>query len=277
MSFRLLKLSVKFFLRLATRLLPSLPGFSFLLDQFLEVVMSEHKTIEHNGIKLAFSTPNSLCRYRVNTFSTKEPSTLLWLEGIPEDSVFWDIGANVGLYSIYAAAQVHARVFAFEPSVFNLEILARNIFLNRLHHRITIFPFALADTLGPSLFNMSTTTWGGALSTFGKDTDQHGGRLNTLFEYQTMGLTIDEAVQLLHIPPPRFIKIDVDGLEHFILRGGVHTLKTVESILIEIDDHFSEQAEESSRHLHQAGLTLYRKCDGYAFRQYNQWWVRANL
>jgi hypothetical protein len=123
---------------------------------------------------------------------------------------------------------------------------------------------------------MSSTAWGGALSTFGQDFDQHGGQLKSIFEYQTMGMTMDEAIQLLNIPPPRYIKIDVDGIEHFILRGGAETLKNVESVMVEIDDGFTDQAEETARHLRSAGLTLLRKCGGDAGSQYNQWWVRKS-
>lgn len=81
---------------------------------------------------MRFYVPNAQCRYRVSSFSTKEPDTLEWMDTIPPGSVIWDIGANVGLYSVYAAKSRGARVFAFEPSVFNLELLARNIFLNQL-------------------------------------------------------------------------------------------------------------------------------------------------
>jgi hypothetical protein len=123
---------------------------------------------------------------------------------------------------------------------------------------------------------MSSTAWGGALSTFGQDFDQHGGKLKSIFEYQTMGMTMDETIQFFNIPPPRYIKIDVDGIEHFILRGGTETLKNVESVMVEIDDGFTDQAEETARHLRSAGLTLLRKCGGDAGSQYNQWWVRKS-
>ena len=232
--------------------------------------------VKHGGMDMVFASPNNLTKYRSTSFSSKEPDTLIWLESIPQGDVLWDIGANVGLYSIYAAKKVNALVFAFEPSVFNLELLARNIFLNQLQGRVTIVPIALSNALGPSLFKMSSTAWGGALSTFGQDFDQHGGKLKSIFEYQTMGMTMDEAIQFLNIPPPRYIKIDVDGIEHFILRGGTEMLKNVESVMVEIDDGFTDQAEETARHLRSAGLTLLRKCGGDAGSQYNQWWVRKS-
>jgi hypothetical protein len=85
-----------------------------------------------------------------------------------------------------------------------------------------------------------------------------------------------DAANLLGIPAPTFIKIDVDGLEHFIIRGGSEILKHVESVLVEINDAFTEQAEESARLLQLAGLTLLRKCDIGAGTQFNQWWVRQS-
>jgi hypothetical protein len=88
-----------------------------------------------------------------------------------------------------------------------------------------------------------------------------------------LGITMTDAVRLLGIPPPSYLKIDVDGIEHLILRGGHEILRGVESVLVEIDDNFDEQATESAKHLRSAGLSLSRKCDN-AGSQYNQWWVR---
>ena len=85
--------------------------------------------IKYKSHRLVFSTPNWLCKYRIDTFSTKEPETLLWLDSIPKGNVLWNIGANVRFYSIYAATIRNSIVYAFEPSVFNIKFFARNIFL----------------------------------------------------------------------------------------------------------------------------------------------------
>ena len=130
--------------------------------------MNQTKVIVHSGVKLIFAVPNNLSNYRADSFSTKEPETLEWIDSIPDGSVVWDIGANVGLYSCYAAKQ-GVKVFAFEPSVFNLEILSRNIFLNNLTEQVTIVPLPLSDKLTFSTLNMTNTDWGGALSTYGKE------------------------------------------------------------------------------------------------------------
>lgn len=246
-------------------------------EQFLQARMDIKIPVRHGEVNMIFTSPNALTRYRADSFSIKEPETLIWLESIPKGAIFWDVGANVGLYSVYAAKKNNIQVFAFEPSVFNIELLARNIFLNDLVGCVTIVPLALSDMLGPNLFKMSTTSWGGALSTFGQDFDQHGKKLKSIFEYHIMGITMDEAMQLLGIPSPLFIKIDVDGIEHLILRGGTNILKGVESVMIEIDDGFNEQAEEAAEHLRSAGLTLLQKFSGGKGSQYNQWWVRRSI
>ena len=225
---------------------------------------------------MAFGAPNALCRYRASSFATKEPETLDWIDALPSGAILWDIGANVGLYSVYAAIKRDSQVYAFEPSVFNLEQLARNIHLNKLQRRITIVPVALSERTGASLFKMTSTAWGGALSTFDQDFGQDGEALKEVFEYTTCGISMSDAISYLGIPSPQFIKMDVDGIEHLILRGGKAVLQQVESVLVEINDDFAEQAQQASQCLSEAGLTLHRKCDLGAGNQYNQWWIREH-
>ncbi len=119
-------------------------------EVIIDDVMSRVQEVEYQGQRLKFTVPNALNRFRVETFSTKEPETLEWLDRLPEACTLWDVGANVGLYSVYAAKNKKCQVIAFEPSVFNLELLARNLFLNVLQDQVTIAPFALSDGIGSS-------------------------------------------------------------------------------------------------------------------------------
>ena len=124
---------------------------------------------------------------RHKTFFTKEPETLTWMDSFEENAIFYDIGANVGLYSIYAAIKKDVQVFCFEPSFFNLEFLARNIYINQLTDRISIFPVALNDKVSISNFQLTSTEWGGALSTFEKGFDDSGNKIQSKFIYNTIG------------------------------------------------------------------------------------------
>ena len=228
----------------------------YLYAQVLDTAMAQTQVVNHCDASLVFSTPNWLNKYRAETFSTKEPETLDWIDQIPRGSVFWDIGANVGLYTCYAAKSRNCRVFAFEPSVFNLELLARNIFLNGLTDQVTIVPLPLSDKLAFSKLNMSSTEWGGALSTFAKSYGYDGKDLDKKFEFSTIGLSIDDAIQLIRIPRPDYIKMDVDGIEHLILKGGSVVLKCAEGVLVEINDDFPQQALDAANFLSTAGLVL---------------------
>jgi len=184
-------------------------------------------------------------RYRHKTFFSKEPETLNWIDGFNPNSIFFDIGANVGLYSIYAALKKDMKVFAFEPSFFNLEFLARNIFRNDLNDKINILPIALNDKNGLNDFHLTSTEWGGALSTFEMNYDDSGNEMHPEFIYKTIGFSLDSIVKILNISQPDYIKIDVDGLEHIILSGAKEVLKEVKEILVEINDNFYTQSENT--------------------------------
>lgn len=272
----------------------------YLYAQIIREAMGRTQTVRHMGQQLTFAVPNALNQYRADTFSTKEPETLEWIDSLSRGSVLWDIGANVGLYSCYAAKQCDCKVFAFEPSVFNLELLARNIFSNGLTEKITIVPLPLSDALSRSTLNMTSTEWGGALSTFGEEyghdgkpmvsIDAYAGKMSgsseetyghvKVFEFPTIGLSMDQAVKDLNIPAPDYIKMDVDGIEHLILKGGHHALRAAKGVLIEINDQFSEQADDSSQYLKAAGFSLKEKRHaeefdtGVAKYTFNQIWVK---
>jgi FkbM family methyltransferase len=250
--------------------------------QIVGDMMGQTRAVTHHGVKLVFAVPNALSMYRADTFSTKEPETLEWIDGIPQGCVLWDIGANVGLYSCYAAKRRTCRVFAFEPSVFNLELLARNVFLNQLTGLVTIVPLPLTDTLTVSTLNMASTAWGGSLSTFGQAYGHDGQPLQKVFEFRTIGLSMTDAVERLRIPQPDYIKMDVDGIEHLILRGAMPVLAKAKGVLIEINDQFATQANDARRCLVDAGFSLKEKRhaayfddDASAARHtFNQIWAR---
>lgn len=250
-------------------------------DQLLETSFSRTLSVTHQGTELKFAVPNRLSLERARTFSTKEPETLAWLDTLKRGTVLWDVGANVGLYSCYAAKARDCRVFAFEPSVFNLELLARNVFINGLYERVTIIPLPLAAESTQSELNLTTTTWGGALSTFGSLRTYDGTPMQRVFAFRTVGLAADEVVTRLDIPAPHYMKIDVDGIEHLVLRGATQLLQGLTSMSIEINDDYAEQAEGCERLLRQSGLQQLRKAHSKMIeanptfaRTFNQIWAR---
>lgn len=217
--------------------------FWLLGDEFIIALKGRVRVIRHGVYEYYFSCPTRIANYRARTFVTKEPLTLKWIDEMSKDSILWDIGANVGLYSIYAAKTKGIKVLSFEPSIFNLELLAKNICLNNLTDLVSIIPLPLYSQTGFNSMTLSSEYIGAALNTFGETYGQDGKKLKTALKYSVLGISIDDFVGKLQLPMPTHIKIDVDGIEHLILSGGVSTLKNVQSILIEVNDNFIEQAE----------------------------------
>ena len=221
--------------------------------------------VQHEGIRLKFCVPNGWARKRAETFSEKEPETLEWIDKFPKGTVLWDVGANLGLYSLYTALKdPDARVFAFEPSIFNLELLARNIVLNGLQDSITVMPMALSESSGTDTLHMSMIDWGGAMSTFGQTYTYDGTPIDEAFAYRLPTCSLDDLATFFGIPKPTALKMDVDGIEHLILKGGANLLKDpgLETILIEVNDDFAEQREGVQSILEAAGWQLLAKRHG---------------
>ena len=226
-----------------------------ILQSVTRFVIEDTQSFRVRKIDFELTTGYPVLNYRNKTFESKEPTTLNWIEEFREGSVLWDIGANVGLYSLYAAKCRKCHVFAFEPSVFCIEHLARNIWLNKLQDSITIVPNPLSGDTKPDLLTLRSRDWGGATNSFGSIRKEDGDVIASTFSYRISGFTIDDAISKLNLPAPQHIKIDVDGIEPLILAGGVQTLKQVESVSVEVPTYRGAN-ERVSELLSQAGLKL---------------------
>lgn len=243
-----------------------------------------HHLGAHGPVDLVLSTPNEVCRYRAETFSTKEPETLEWIDRFGSHGAFYDVGANVGLYSLYFAMAHTGRVYAFEPSALNLGLLARNISANGMASRVVVIPNPLCERNEIAAFRMSMLDEGGAMSSFGEHFGHDGELLESRLEYETAGMSLDFMLESgLLTESPAMIKIDVDGIEHLILRGARRTLAlpSLRTVLIEVNDRFLALAEEVTQILNASGFQLVERrhsemFDGGTFgATFNQIWVRT--
>lgn len=204
-------------------------------------------SVEFNGCLLQYTTPNNMAAWRAQSFFTKEPDTVAWLSKIPRGSIFLDVGANVGLYTIAAAMARGCKVFAFEPESQNYALLNQNIALNHAHNQVTAYCAALSDTSGPStLFLSNFDPWGGgSCHSFGAEVGFDLMPRRSPFLQGCLGLTIDELVSTGVMPVPNYVKIDVDGFEHKVISGGRTTLQNplVKEILIEINPSLEEHKQ----------------------------------
>lgn len=167
----------------------------------------------------------------------KEPDTIKWIETLMKPSeVIFDIGANVGNYSLIIARHLNknTRIFAFEPAWFNFMQLNRNVVLNGFENCIFPMCAALSQQTGISWLNYSTLEYGSSLHSLGKAVRLRDQKFSPALRQPVASFSVDETVKLLDTVP-NHIKIDVDGLETEILSGAADTLAnpSLKSILVE--------------------------------------------
>ncbi len=223
-----------------------------------------YKKLNIDKKKIIFFIPNQLTEWRVDTFFTKEPETLEWINSFEKKKiVFWDIGANIGLYSIYNAIKnEESNTISFEPSSSNLRTLTRNISINNLENRIKIFPIALNNKENSFLqMNEKNFVEGGALNSFGSNLNFEGKEFNAKMKYYTFGTTINYLLVNKILDFPNYIKIDVDGLEHLILEGASKLLDSnkLKSLSIEINENYKVQYDKILNIMKDKGYRILHK------------------
>lgn len=163
----------------------------------------------------------------------KEPDTVRWIEGFDKGDTVFDIGANVGTFSLIMSLYSD-QVYAIEPAFMNFELLCRNIALNVKRSRISnnICPLNIALGKETALEVLNYTTF--KLGNSGHQIN--GGKVfDPFFKQGILCFSIDSLINQFSIPSPNHIKLDVDGIEFEILKGGDRTLsnKNLKSVLVE--------------------------------------------
>jgi FkbM family methyltransferase len=136
---------------------------------------------------------------------------------VQPNTVFHDVGANVGLYSLLAAELVGpGRVFAFEPVPRNLAYLRKHLALNRVTN-VEVLALAVSDQNGIAPFQVEQSGFMGHLS-------NEGGIM-------VPTTTLDSLVENGKVLPPNYIKMDIEGAELLALRGARETFRRYRPLL----------------------------------------------
>ncbi len=211
------------------------------------------------GGTIRFYTRSPLLLLRAANLLSKEEDTIRWIDQFEDKAVFWDIGANVGVYSLYAGVRKGLTVLAFEPSAANFHVLSHNIYLNNLSDRVTAYCVAFSDHTQLGVLNLPGLRMGGALSQFGRmgETSRYASDGHSTPQGM-LGFTIDEFVARFRPPIPAYIKLDVDGLELPILAGAKEILCNphLRSLMVELTVTRKAERDEAIELLKSAGLHL---------------------
>lgn len=183
-----------------------------------------------NNTKAEFVSSDKVVARRNRKRLREEKSELkAVLDEVKPEDVFYDIGANTGLYSIFVANKCqNCQVVAFEPYPPNISELKKNARLNKVD--ISVIGAALSDKMGEmnlTIPNQPTPSHGTG-SLVGED----GESTQTIRTVRG-----DEVISKGEIPPPNIIKIDVEGAEPLVIDGLSHALSHDRCRLVQCELH----------------------------------------
>lgn len=210
--------------------------------------------IRVRNVTRRFCAIDQRIRGRLLRLSDERAQLEEFLDNIKRGDVVWDVGANVGLYAIFAShfAGTDGTVCAFEPEPTTLDRLKDNCVLNAAGNILTVAT-ALSDESGEAVIYSSATHPGGATLRQTEDMNQ-GTRIK-----------LDTAERLVSsgaVPPPNILKVDVEGAEYGVL-AGMRSLLASERcrfVLLEVHPNklvsFGHSAEQVRAVLEEAGFTV---------------------
>ncbi len=176
--------------------------------------------------------------------------------------VFYDIGANVGFFTVIGAKLVGpaGHIYAFEPVPENAQVVRNNVASNGFHH-VTVFEQAVAQASGRGELFVSHYAGGATLSADDVPADLKGSITVEL-------VAIDELMRQQALLPPAVVKVDVEGAEMAVFRGMAQTIETFRPIIIyEIDDGdeqaFRRKQQECDTFLQSHGYELTLLANAY--------------
>lgn len=205
--------------------------------------------LDYPRAEIKMGLDSSMQLYRLSACS-KEPETVEWIEtNVRPGDVFYDIGANVGAYSLvaHAVAEGDCTVYAFEPSFSTFAALSENVRLNRCDGKIVPLHVALSAETKIFTFNYSQVVPGAASHGLDQPIGEDLKPFEPTFTQPILSYKLDELINQFSLLPPNHIKLDVDGSELDVLKGADDTLSAagLRSILVEIDE--AQQRGEAIR------------------------------
>ncbi|MBK6379327.1 MAG: FkbM family methyltransferase [Chitinophagaceae bacterium] len=154
----------------------------------------------------------------------EDPATLkLFISWLKPDSVFYDVGSNVGFHSLTANKVIESgKIYAFEPMPSVRQVFEKHISLNQkfmITNNITILPFAISNNEKQVEFSNDRVHRDG--NTYIKESYIYSGTENKItVQCQSIDGLIKQGYD-----KPDIIKIDVEGAEFDVLTGAKNTLQ----------------------------------------------------
>lgn len=211
---------------------------------------SRSNTIFINDIGIVYEPLSELTARRWKEFERtgKEKNTIDWINSFIENKVFFDIGANVGVFSIYSALKRKSKVYSFEPEPNSFIELFRVAEANNCDVTPMLIP--LSNDNNANFFNLKNHF------VPGKSGHKFGNRIENKKSFGISSYKLDDLVLSKTIPMPNYIKIDVDGHEKRALEGMKEVLQNDKLISILVEFSYSEELDYYEKEFKKYNLKL---------------------
>lgn len=185
--------------------------------------------------QLVIHCHSAMEKFRCQTFWTKEPETLEWIKTFEPDGVFLDIGANIGVYTLFAASLYRKmKILAVEPLKINFNSLLNNINANKFDQVIPL-NIAISDQEGELPFHIINDSPGSSGSQLNHPIAENGKTFKPLREEKVFCTTVDHLSEKYGVKID-YLKIDIDGQEMQVLKGAENSLRSsIKSVLVELN------------------------------------------
>ena len=200
--------------------------------------LTARKDVSVGGVSFSLPNTNWITHFRWFVIEIKEPEVRFYIDKyMKEDDIFFDIGANIGIFTLYAGKKYKSlQIYCFEPEYSNLYLLKENILKNNLTQKASIYSVGISDFTGISHLHLQDLKEGAAAHTENRETIQETDEgFEVVWTEGIATATLDYLCGSLNVCP-NAIKIDTDGNEAKILNGAIKTLQNpaLRSLIIEM-------------------------------------------
>lgn len=212
--------------------------FTQVIDSSVTVPVPEFDNVTPNA-ELWFRTGHGRLFWRATKTPSLSPSTNRWIATFSKSDVFYDVGANIGLFSLMAAKFVGVKVVAIEIDLMNTRMLYENVIRNNCQENVLILPIGLDSSTHQEKLFLKSLSYGDALHNLRNVNPMI--RIPNAISINVPVYRLDDLILGLKLPAPTKLKIDVDGIELEILQGASDSLKTVTGLVVEYKPYSKEK------------------------------------
>lgn len=232
--------------------------FGIELNQLLRPI----HTINTESGRLSFLTPNGRLLWRAEVLLREEPLFIKWINTtVDKNSIFLDLGSNVGTFSCYALSKMIKFCYCCELDFMNIPILYQNLFHNNFLSKSLIIPFAASSQHSIEEIYFRDLTYGDALQAVGRPIRFETTRTKNSHKSLNFCFPLDSIFKQFKLDPPTHIKIDINGNERIAIDGMKMILRQANYVYFEYSNATSEDCTYCISQIVDCGYREIESCD----------------